>query len=42
MTGAIRGSAQPIAAATGRAGLVSGPRKLKTVAMPISRRGAAA
>ena len=31
MTGAIRGSAQPIAAATGRAGLVSGPRKLKTV-----------
>ena len=30
-------SAQPIAAATGRAGLVSGPRKLKTVPMPISR-----
>src|SRR3954469_1238546 len=39
-TGAMRRSAQPMAAATGRAGLVSGPRKLKTVPMPISRRGA--
>ena len=37
-TGAMRRSAQPTAAATGRAGLVSGPRKLKTVPMPISRR----
>ena len=42
ITGAIRRSAQPTAAATGRAGLVSGPRKLKTVGMPISRRGAPA
>jgi hypothetical protein len=41
-TGAIRRSAQPMAPATGRAGLVSGPRKLKTVPMPSSRRGTAA
>ena len=40
MTGAIRGSAQPTAAAGTRAGLVSGPRKLKTSATPSSRRGA--
>jgi hypothetical protein len=42
MTGAIRRSAQPTAAAVGRAGLVSGPRKLNAVGMPISRRGTAA
>ena len=40
--GAIRGSAQPTACAAGCAGLVSGPRKLKAVATPSSRRGTAA
>ncbi len=39
ITGAIRGLPQPIALAAGWAGLVSGPRKLKTVGMPSSRRG---
>ncbi len=39
MIGAIRASAQPTAPARGWAGLVSGPRKLKAVGMPISRRG---
>ena len=39
ITGAIRGSAQPIAWASGLAGLASGPRKLKVVPMPSSRRG---
>ena len=39
ITGAIRGSAQPIAWAAGWAGLASGPRKLKVVATPSSRRG---
>ena len=33
--------AQPMAAAVTRAGLASGPRKLKTVGTPSSRRGAA-
>ena len=42
ITGAIRGSAQPIAWASGWAGLASGPRKLKVVPMPSSRRGTAA
>ena len=42
ITGAIRGSAQPIACAPGRAGLVSGPNRLNVVAMPSSRRGTAA
>ena len=42
MTGAIRTSAHPMAWACGRAGLVSGPRMLKVVAMPSSRRGTAA
>ncbi len=42
ITGAIRLSAQPMACACGRAGLVSGPRMLKVVAMPSSRRGTAA
>ena len=42
MTGAAAASAQPIAEDAGRAGLVSGPSRLKTVAMPISRRAAAA
>ena len=34
ITGAIRASAQPIAWAAGRLGLVSGPRKLKAVGTP--------
>ena len=42
ITGAIRGSAQPIAWAPGRAGFVSGPRRLNEVATPSSRRGTAA
>ena len=42
ITGAIRGSAQPIAWAAGRVGFVSGPRKLKVVPMPSSRRATAA
>ncbi len=41
ITGAIRRSAQPMAWACGRAGFASGPRKLKVVPMPSSRRGAA-
>ncbi len=40
-TGAMRASAHPMAEAAGRAGLLSGPRKLNTVPMPISRRGPA-
>ena len=32
MSGAVRGSAQPMACAAGRAGLASGPRRLKVVA----------
>ena len=42
ITGAIRGSAQPIAWAAGRVGFVSGPRKLNVVPMPSSRRATAA
>src|SRR4029453_2997917 len=42
MTGAIRGSATPSAWWPALAGLVRGPRKLKTVGTPSSRRGAAA
>ena len=42
ITGAIRSSATPIADADGRAGLVSGPRKLNTVGTPSSLRAAAA
>ncbi len=41
ITGTIRRSAQPIACAAGRTGLASGPRKLKVVPMPSSRRGTA-
>ena len=42
MSPAIRASAEPTAAYRGRAGLVTGPRKLKAVAMPRSRRTTAA
>ena len=38
ITGAIRWSKQPTAAAVGRAGLVSGPSTLKKVGTPSSRR----
>ena len=41
MIGHIRRSAQPTAAAVGRAGLVSGPRKLNTVGTPSAPRAAA-
>lgn len=41
MIGAIRASATPVACARTRAGLVSGPRKLKTVRMPSSLRAGA-
>ncbi len=42
ITGACRGSAQPIACAPARAGLVSGPSRLNVVPMPSSRRATAA
>src|SRR3954451_13235517 len=42
ISGAIRRSAQPIACAAGLAGWASGPRKLKVVAPPSSRRATAA
>ena len=41
ITGAIRGSAQPIAWAPGRAGFASGPSKLNVVPIPSSRRALA-
>ncbi|ORW71845.1 hypothetical protein AWC25_19715 [Mycobacterium sherrisii] len=40
ITSARLANAQPINPARGRAGLVSGPRRLKTVGIPISRRTA--
>ncbi|OBI19965.1 hypothetical protein A5714_00865 [Mycobacterium sp. E2462] len=42
ITSARSAKAQPISPARGRAGLVSGPRRLKTVGTPISRRTAEA
>ncbi len=42
ITGAIRASAQPIACASGRAGLAIGPRKLNVVPIPSSLRATAA